>query len=351
MRRLRKQKGNIWETLFSYAAISIVVGTISILLQKSNPEKLGIWDLLMNSVYSLMIGLSLFANNWLFNWVEVKYVFWIERPKRSLLLVSFIHLTYSTIAIYGVNYLWFTLILGIEWSYFIGHFGKNIIVGEYLALILITIFFYARSFFFEWRDKSAESQRLKSQAIALQYQVLQNQIDPHFLFNSLNTLGTLIDIDAEKAKQYVREFSLYYRELLSLKDKELIPLADEIQFVGRYIYLQKIRFGDNFDVQIRLKEPMSGQVIPLSVQMMVENAVKHNIISKEKPLEIIIVQNDHDTLIIENNLQEKERSTDSNQFGLKNLSDRYLFLTGKEMLISRTDRYFRVSLPLINTEP
>ncbi len=351
MRRLIKQKGTIWHTLLSYAVISIVVGTISIMLQKSNPENIGVLELLMNSVYSLMIGLSLFANNWLFNWVEVKYVFWIERPKQSLLLVSLIHLSYSTLVIFGVNYLWFTLILKIDWVYFTQNFGKNIIIGEYLALILITIFFYARSFFFEWREKSAESQKLKAQAIALQYQVLQNQVDPHFLFNSLNTLGSLIDIDTEKAKQYVREFSLYYRELLSLKDKELISLADEIEFVKRYIFLQKIRFGENFDVKITLNEPIIGHVIPLSVQMMVENAVKHNIISKEKPLEIIIGQNGDESIFIENNLQTKDRSNDSNQFGLKNLSERYLFLTGKEMQVCRTDQFFRVILPIIPDEP
>lgn len=350
MRRLKKLKGNLWKTLLSYAVISIAVGFISLLIQSKAPFKISLLGYLMNAVYSLMIGFSLFANNWLFNWIEVKYVSWIERPKRSLLIVSIVHLSYSTVVIYGVNYLWYTVIMGVDWHRFTSTFGKNIIIGLYIALILITIFFYARSFFFEWREKFTESQRLKAQAIALQYQVLQNQVNPHFLFNSLNTLGSLIDIDTEKAKQYVREFSLFYRELLSFKDKELIPLADEIQFVKRYIYLQKIRFGDNFEVKITLKEPIVGYVIPLSVQMMIENAVKHNIISKEKPLEIVVGQNSAYSIIIENNLQAKKRSGDSNQFGLKNLGDRYLFLTGKEMQITCTEYYFRVTLPLISIE-
>jgi len=177
---------------------------------------------------------------------------------------------------------------------------------------------------------------------------MQNQVNPHFLFNSLNTLGSLIDLDHQKAKEFTRELSMFYRELLYFKDKDLVPLSDELNFVRKYIYLQKIRFGDNFNVQVYFNEVDGFEVIPMSIQMMIENAVKHNIISKDKPLNIIIGHSDDTEIFVENNLQLRENVSGSNHIGLKNLTERYKFLTGKEIIISRDEHFFRVTIPLIN---
>ena len=179
---------------------------------------------------------------------------------------------------------------------------------------------------------------------------MQNQVNPHFLFNSLNILGSLIDVDKEKAKKFTRELSLFYRELLHFKDKELVSVQEEINFVKKYIYLQKIRFGDNFDVEILLRENLKGEVVPMSLQMMIENAVKHNIISKDRPLKIIIGKFENDEIFVENNLQPKENVDGSNKIGLKNLQKRYKYLTDNEMKIESSQQYFRVTIPLVKLE-
>jgi len=191
---------------------------------------------------------------------------------------------------------------------------------------------------------------IKREALSLQYQVLQNQVNPHFLFNSLNVLGSLIDLDISKAKVFTRELSLFYRDLLMFKDRDIISLKEEIDFVKKYIYLQQIRFGEALQVEIIANEKIEGKVIPLSLQALVENAIKHNEISQANPLHIVIAISDDYELIVENNLQPKMLLEETSKTGLQNLAGRYRFLTGKEMVITKNNHYFRVSLPLIQLE-
>lgn len=344
--KVRTRQKTILKTLFTYTWISVLVGAVSMFLQ-TDPQQIEFVDHLINAIYSILIGFSLFANSWLFNWVEVKYVSWIERPFKSLIIIGSIHIIYSTLAIYGVNYIWFTIIFNIEWQYFLANAGRTIILGQYIALFLITTIFYARSFFFDWRSKAIETEKLKSEAIALQYQVMQNQVNPHFLFNSLNVLSSLIDIDSSKAKQFTRELSLFYRDLLSLKDKELISIQQELEFVKRYVYLQTIRFGGHFNVQFLISDNDQGELIPMSVQMLVENAVKHNEISQNNPLEVVISIHNDEWIVVENNLQPKSQVEHSHNIGLKNLKERYRFLTGREVEIENNGSLFRVKLPIV----
>jgi two-component system, LytTR family, sensor kinase len=341
-------KKNIWSYIILATVISLAIGVVFLIItfQTSDiPLSKYIW----NAGYSLNIGFALFANSYLFDSIGRKYISWIHRPLKSLGIVLFLHLSYSTIAIFFVNWLWFSYFKGESWLEFLST-QWFIIAGEYVILIIITAIIYARSFFHEWRIEVTEGEKLKREAIALQYQVMQNQVNPHFLFNSLNALGSLIDIDPSKAKVFTRNLSLFYRELLYFKDKDLIPLTDEIDFVQKYVSLQKIRFGDNFKVDFSLKSSIKGDVIPMSVQMMVENAVKHNIISMDRPLTVIIGQNDEFSLFIENNLQPRDSVADSNNMGLKNLSERYKYLSNKDLEILKTDKIYRVTIPLIKCD-
>jgi len=248
------------------------------------------------------------------------------------------------------NWLWFIVLRKDTLAQFLSY-GWFIIIGEYIVLVIVTAISYSKSFFKVWLEEMLQGEKLKQEAIALQYQVMQNQVNPHFLFNSLNTLGSLIDIDTKKAKEFTRELSLFYRELLFFKDKDLISLKEEISFLERYIYLQKIRFGDNFNVEIDLGNNITGEVIPMSVQMMVENAIKHNIISNERPLSINIGLLSENELFVENNFQPRENVQGSNRIGLNNLKERYMFLTGKELTINNDSKKFRVTIPLIILQP
>ncbi|NQU84697.1 MAG: histidine kinase [Mariniphaga sp.] len=140
---------------------------------------------------------------------------------------------------------------------------------------------------------------------------------------------------------------MFYRDVLHFKDQDIISLKEEIEFVQKYIYLQQIRFGKALQVEIIANENIDGKVIPLSLQTLVENAIKHNEISKVNPLNIVIAITDDHELIVENNLQPKKILDASSKTGLKNLAGRYEFLTGKKVEITQNSKYFRVNLPLI----
>jgi sensor histidine kinase YesM len=336
----RKTIGIIWAIV-----ISVFIGIVTQGLL-SGTFNLPLSAFLWNAGYSLSLGLPLFLNGYLFSWFAGKYINWIKKPAHSLVLAIILHLVYSSFVIFTVNWFWFSIVLNQTQSDF-WNYSKTTIISEYIIFVIVTAIIYASSFFKAWKIQTIESEEIKREALSLKYKVLQDQVNPHFLFNSLNVLGSLIDLDTDKAKTFTRELSLFYRELLTLKDRDIIPLADEVNFVKRYIFLQQIRFGEALQVDFAANENTSGMVIPMSLQMLIENAIKHNEISKSNPLKIVIAITDEHELIVENNLQPKPKLEESSGTGLQNLASRYQFLTGKEMTIVQNREYFRVILPLI----
>ncbi|MDA3927872.1 MAG: histidine kinase, partial [Prolixibacteraceae bacterium] len=294
-------------------------------------------------------GMGLFSNGFIFDLLEPRYISWIKNPGKSITIAITAHVIYSSIIIFGVSWIYFGKLLntpdGQFWNYY-----KYTLISVFVITVFITAIIYLKSFFKAYRNEAIEAEKLKQEAISLQYQIMQNQVNPHFLFNALNILGTLVDIDTQKSKEFIRELSLFYRELLNFKDKEIIPIQEEISFITKYIYLQKIRFANNFEVEILINENLKGNVIPMSIQMLLENAVKHNIITKNKPLKVTIGKLDGDEIFIENKLQPKKIVAGSNIIGLKNLQKRYKFLTNIEMIVEENNGYFRVTIPLIKLD-
>jgi two-component system, LytTR family, sensor kinase len=330
------------------AIISVMIGIITQGLLNGSfdlPFNVYLW----NAGYSLSLGMPLFANGYLCKWFEKVYIDWINQPIRSILIALALHLSYSSIVIFVVNWFWFLVMLGQDWVDF-NRFSQATIISEYIIFIIVTSIIYAFSFFKAWKYQFIQSEEIKREALSLKYQVLQNQVNPHFLFNSLNVLGSLIDLDVLKAKEFTRELSLFYRDVLQFKDRDIILMKEEIDFVKKYIYLQQIRFGDALQVEIVANEKIEGKVIPLSLQSLVENAIKHNEISIANPLKIIIAISDDYELIVENNIQPKTILEESGKTGLINLAGRYEFLTGKAMVITKNGGYFRVCLPLIQVD-
>jgi len=334
--------------LIKAAFFSVLIGiTISVIM--GGPLKRSFMSYLWNAGYSVSLGVPLFANGYLFYWFEKRFIDWIKFPVKSFLAALCMHLVYSSLVIFVVNWFWFIIILDQPWGNF-WQYNRPTIISEYIAFVVIAAIIYAISFFRAWREEVRQKEEVKRESLALKYKVLQDQINPHFLFNSLNVLGSLIDLDVEKAKKFNRELSAFYREVLHFKNLDIIPLKEEIDFVKKYIYLQQIRFGEALQVDIIANEKIDGQVIPLSLQSLVENAIKHNEISVASPLKILIAISDDYELLVENNLQPKTKLEANSGTGLQNLAGRYKYLTGKEMQISKNEGYFRVSLPLIQIE-
>jgi sensor histidine kinase YesM len=188
---------------------------------------------------------------------------------------------------------------------------------------------------------------LENQRIIAQYEVLKNQVNPHFLFNSLNTLSSLIRNDDKKSLTFIEEFSVIYRYVLDANDKTLVELNSEIDFVNSYLYLQKMRYGDNLKLQIETDIELSNYcVVPLSVQILIENAIKHNEISEQKPL-TITMHIDEDLIVIKNPVNTLSYKPESNGMGLKNLKNRYKLLTEKECSFAEIDNTFVAEIPVL----
>lgn len=220
-----------------------------------------------------------------------------------------------------------------------------------LALIIGTI--YETVFFFEkWKDAIRQNEELKNQQVRTQFEVLQNQMSPHFLFNSLNTLTTLIAENQEVAIEFTQKLSDVYRYILQTKDKELIPLEEEIHFVKDYIFLLKMRFPDNLIAEIKIDNQYQHccHIAPLTLQMLIENAIKHNVVSKTHPLHIQVYVENGQSVVVKNNLQKKDTLEKGTKTGLSNIKRRYELLGNRKIDIITTTLNFMVAVPLIRVE-
>ena len=208
---------------------------------------------------------------------------------------------------------------------------------------------YECVFFFEkWKDTIKQNEALKNQQIRTQFEVLQNQMSPHFLFNSLNTLTTLIAESQDTAIEFTEKLSEVYRYILMNKEKELIPLREELAFSRSYVYLLQMRYPENLMVNFRVEEPALRQhIAPLTIQMLIENCIKHNIISRSQPLIIDVYVDNGKSIIIRNNLQKKKALEKSTKTGLENIKKRYQYLGERKIDIIVTYDSFMVAIPLI----
>jgi len=223
------------------------------------------------------------------------------------------------------------------------NFNISLVICAFVCAIYNTIHL------FNLLKKSiAEKEQLEKANVQSQLEILKNQIKPHFLFNSLNTLATLIPEDANQSVKYVESLAKVYRYILEIKDKKLISLNEELDCIAAYLFMLQIRFGDNLKVNINeIGLENKHHIVPLSIQLLIENAMKHNIISNKKPLFINIEKGKNSNLVVSNNLQKKEQMMPSIGIGLDNINQRYQMISQKEIDVMVTDQQFSVSIPLI----
>ncbi len=196
-------------------------------------------------------------------------------------------------------------------------------------------------------DKELETENLKKAALEAQYQGLTNKLNPHFLFNSLNTLSELIEEDKLKANRFIQELSDVYRYVLNNSKNVWVSLQVEVDFTKSYFALQKMRFEENLSLEITISsEFLNFYILPQALQMLIENAIKHNEVSNSHKL-VISVYIENDFLIIRNNKKLKKNNTTGTQVGLANITERYKILTGKTVEILNEEKRFVVKLPLV----
>lgn len=221
--------------------------------------------------------------------------------------------------------------------------------GLWITLTIVIIFHFVY-FYNKYQQNRIKEQKVIAGTASAKFDALKNQLDPHFLFNSLNVLTSLIEENPENAQKFTTSLSKIYRYVLEQKNKELVSVDEELEFAKTYMSLLKMRFEDSiiFDIPDRANNPDS-KVVPLSLQLLLENAVKHNIVTSSKPLHIKIYE-DGDNLVVENNLQPKQIVKKSSGVGLNNIMQRYDLLTEKKVYISKETKRFAVAIPMLTKQ-
>lgn len=296
------------------------------------------------------------ASNWLFLWKGNEYVVrivdhyysWLENPARRFLIGLLFMVIYTITASLLIYSFFFGFILGRDFIEAIrAHFFEFVAWPIGITGTIVT-FAHSRAFLLSWRQTAINAERLKQENITTKYESLKNQVNPHFLFNSLNALTGLVYEDQEKAVSFIRKLSDVYRYALIHKELELVSLQEELEFMEKYTYLQKIRFDDNLIVNIEHDPKVQGWVPPLAIQLLVENAIKHNTVSNAHPL-IINIKIDQEYIEVSNIIREK-LSKDSTGIGLANIKDRYRYLTDRPVIIDNDGHVFKIKLPMLTVK-
>ena len=302
-------------------------------------------------MYSFLIGVG----NGVINDVLNKKFPWSEATNKRAVISVVSILIANFILVYVCNYINFVIIQNSATTeqFFSGKYNFINWFMVNIAL-LISAFLHAKSFMEELKKTSKKEvveQKLIAKSANAQFESLKNQLDPHFLFNSLNVLSSLIDENPNQAQKFTASMSKIYRYVLEQKDKELVTVEDEIGFAKIYCDLLKTRFENSvnfvFDVK---KEDYRRFVVPLSLQLLLENCIKHNFATPSKPL-FIKIFSENDTLCIENNFQVREQMKESAGIGLANIVQRYALLTKRNVFIEKSEDYFKVKLPILSDKP
>jgi hypothetical protein len=275
------------------------------------------------------------GNSYLSDAVSCK-MSWLEYPVRRLLIALLVTVAYTTLAMYLLNVI------------YLGTFDVKFGNSAYYTIgftIVISLFMHGRAFLLGWRQSAIDTERLQKENIAARYENLKSQVNPHFLFNTLNVLSNLVYEDQDKAVKFIKHLSDVYRYVLDTHNQEVVTLEEEEKFLKAFLYLQQMRFGDKLIVDIRL-QGVRSMVPPLVLQMLFENAIKHNIVSQENPLTVRVYAQEA-YLVVENNFQKKMvLPEESTGLGLENIRHRYEFLTKLPVAVIQNDT-FTVKLPII----
>lgn len=238
--------------------------------------------------------------------------------------------------------------LGIqENAYTNGEWRENLIKCFGTTAIIGTIY-EAGYFFTMWKHQAIEAEALKSRQLRTELDMLKNQVSPHFLFNSLNTLVALIHEDADQAARFTKNLSHVYRYILQHKEKEVVDLGTELDFTQAYIDLMKVRFADSLRIQVQVSpEHRQLLIAPLTLQLLLENALKHNVASTAAPLHVDIHVENGRTLVVRNSLHRKQGVVEGTGTGLSNVRQRYTYLSERPVDVIETREHFLVALPLL----
>ncbi|MBP6180645.1 2TM domain-containing protein [Flavobacterium sp.] len=304
---------------------------------------------LVSSLYSFGIGFG----NGIINFFLDKKWDWLEQTSLRVYFGMIATVLYTVPVVLIIDYITFVVFQKMNPSEF---FNDRMIWVHLFYIILslgVSTFMHARSFMANWKQasrKEVTEQKIIAGTASAKFESLKNQIDPHFLFNSLNVLSSLIEENPENAQRFTTSLSKIYRYVLEQKDKELVSVEEELAFAKTYMNLLKMRFENSlfYELPTTNSNP-EAKVVPLSLQLLLENTVKHNVVSEQKPLHIrITIEGDY--LAIQNDYQKKEVLQDRQGVGLQNIINRYGIITNRKVLIEQNEKTFTVKIPILTKQ-
>lgn len=278
-------------------------------------------------------------------WLNQTYN-WIEQPKKRIVIQFIATLLFSGIMLFLLM-AFFHQLTHPDDQIIDVRMRDSFLTGMFVVSTILAVE-VGYQFFTAWKQSLIEVEKYKTESANAQLQNLKNQLNPHFLFNNLSVLSSLVYINQDKAIDFIHELSKVYRYVLDNKGAELVPLQEELDFLSHYIYLLKIRFESSIIFEIQIEEAQKNAYLPpMCLQTLVENTIQHNEASQANPLRVSIYTKG-DVLIVENPIQPRSDKVESSQTGLKNIRSRYSFFTEEKMEISNEGKYFKISLPLIH---
>jgi two-component system, LytTR family, sensor kinase len=296
-------------------------------------------------IYSYSIGLPSIALVMYAGKRIDRYYSWLEKPLRKLLLSIVIEVVLVLLVVVLVK----LVFIFAYWQDFSDLFRQ--LSDGFIWAVSITVFGIAIGngflFFRNWRQSTLNEEILKREKLALEYEALRNQVNPHFLFNSLTALTTLVHQDADKAEAFVRRFSDVYRYVLENHTQEIVSLDREVELIQNMAYLYHYRHGENLRIELELEVTEEKYILPMALQMLLENALKHNVISEEKPLKVRIYESDN-YIVVWNKLQLRSHVSESNRVGLGNIRLRYSYLSERPVQIEHSKDFFQVKIPILS---
>jgi len=305
----------------------------------------GLWKTKLSYLYTIGIALVIWEGNRFLLFTLRSYFDWFNKPVKKilalLLVIPFYTVPVSVLLLVG----WYHLFAN-------GNVDNDKVFLNTL-IIMVCVLFIVHVYETVFLVKEAESEKIKKEQLErakaeAELEALKNQIDPHFIFNSLNTLSYLIEDDPKRARQFNESLADVYRYILQNKARDLVLLREEMNFLYDYFSLHNIRFDQAVQLKVTVDEKALDEYLipPISLQILMENAIKHNEFCEEIPL-FINIDMRHEMLEVRNELRKKTLRRPSSRIGLQNLGERYKLITGKQMTIAQSDKFFTVHLPIL----
>jgi sensor histidine kinase YesM len=341
--------------IIAWSGLGVVVALIAVWALITTPGPVFYFSL----AWAAIIAVLLWFGNRLLTRVFNKILPWSRWGNIRFFLHLVAGLSYLLLLINATYYSIKVLLTELPPTY-----EQLVVMNVWGAAIFIPVFsiYFSLHFLRHWRKSELDIERFQKEHIRSQLESLRTHLDPHFLFNNLNILSSLIDkessdrskrSDDKTSRTFITKFAEVYRAILRTKSDDLILLSEEVEFISSYIYLIKTRFENNIQFEIELNGQTGKRVLPpLTLQMLIENAIKHNLITETRPLKIRLFQPNENSLVVSNTLNRKTSDvpTGLTQTGIANIRKRYSHFTAQEVRVTETATHFEVSVPLLQIE-